>query len=55
MTAKHKRATPANWPNNKLFNDKVIVPPAANLEQSKENMSKYECIDWYICTQKKPE
>ncbi len=55
MTAKHKRATPANWPNNKLFNDKVIVPPAANLAQSKENMAKYECMDWYICTQEKPE
>ena len=37
------------------FNDKVIVPPAANLAQSKENMSKYECMDWYICTQEKPE
>jgi len=52
MTAKHGRATPANWPNNPIFGSDVIVPPAENCEQAKENTSKYECKDWYICTEK---
>jgi peroxiredoxin (alkyl hydroperoxide reductase subunit C) len=54
MTEKHGRATPANWPNNKIFWNKVIVPPASNLSQMKENISKYEHKDWYICTEEKP-
>jgi peroxiredoxin 2/4 len=54
MTDKHGRATPANWPNNEIFWNKVIVPPAANISQMKENISKYEHKDWYICTEEKP-
>ena len=52
MTAEHGRATPANWPNNPIFGSDVIVPPAESCEQAKENTSKYECKDWYICTEK---
>lgn len=55
MTANHGRATPANWPNNEIFADRVIVPPAATLSQAEKNESAYECKDWYICTQTKPE
>lgn len=55
MTAKHGRATPANWPNNVIFGDRVIVPPAANLSQMEKNLSEFECKDWYICTQNRPE
>jgi peroxiredoxin (alkyl hydroperoxide reductase subunit C) len=36
MTAKHGRATPANWPNNEIFGSDVIVPPASTIEQAKE-------------------
>ncbi len=54
MTANHKRATPANWPDNKLFWDKVIVPPASNMSEMEKNISQYECRDWYICTQSNP-
>ena len=53
-TYKHHRATPANWPENELFGDRVIVPPAASLQQADENESKFECKDWYICTDKNP-
>ncbi len=55
MTAEHGRATPANWPENKIFGSDVIVPPASSCEEAKENTSKYECKDWYICTEKMPK
>lgn len=54
MTAEHKRATPANWPENRIFADRVIVPPAANMAEMEKNMSTYECKDWYLCTQENP-
>ena len=53
-TAKYGRATPANWPNNEIFGDRVIVPPASSCEESKENVEKYDCKDWYICTDENP-
>ena len=53
-TYKYHRATPANWPENELFGDRVIVPPAASLQQADENESKFECKDWYICTDENP-
>ncbi len=55
LTYSHKRATPENWPNNAIFGDDVIVPPASTLKDAKENESKYENKDWYICTEKNPE
>jgi len=53
-TANHGRATPANWPNNEIFGDKVIVPPASCMEDAVSNESNYECKDWYICTDINP-
>jgi peroxiredoxin (alkyl hydroperoxide reductase subunit C) len=53
-TATHKRATPENRPNNVLFGDKVIVPPANTMEQSVEYVDKYENKDWYLCTEENP-
>jgi len=55
MTAEHKRATPANWPNNEMFGSDVIVPPAANMEQMAKNIATYNCKDWYLCTEKNPK
>ncbi len=46
-TAKHKRATPENRPNNRLFQDKVIVPPASTMKDAEEYPQKYEHKDWY--------
>lgn len=54
MTATHKRATPANWPNSDLFWSDVIVPPAQSLVQAIENSKKYDNKDWYVCTEKRP-
>jgi peroxiredoxin (alkyl hydroperoxide reductase subunit C) len=54
VTYKYGRATPANWPENELFGDKVIVPPAESLQEAEENMKKFECKDWYICVDENP-
>jgi len=50
-------AMPANWPNNELIGDKVIVPPASNEEAAKERLEKaktgeIECFDWWFCYKK---
>jgi peroxiredoxin 2/4 len=44
-------ATPANWPENDLIGDKVIVPPANNIKDSKKRKEKYgdDCFDWWFC------
>ncbi len=53
-TAKHKRATPENRPNNSVFGDKVIVPPASTMEDAIAYPQKYENKDRYICTEENP-
>jgi len=42
-------AMPANWPNNELIGDRVIVPPASTVEDAKERLEEYECYDWWLC------
>ena len=54
VTYKYWRATPANWPENELFGDKVIVPPADSLQKAEENEKNFECKDWYICVDENP-
>lgn len=54
MSSENWRATPANWPNNKVFWDDVIVPPASSLKIADENQKKFDNKDWYICTEKNP-
>ena len=44
-----KVATPANWPDNTLLKDRVIIPPANNVEEAKKRPSQYECYDWWFC------
>jgi len=53
----HKVALPANWPNNELIGDKVIVPPASTMvDKAKREESKkkgeIECFDWWLCYRK---
>lgn len=36
--ADNKVATPANWPENELFGDHVIVPPAKDVKTAKERL-----------------
>ncbi len=45
----NKVAIPANWPINTLLNDRVIIPPATNIEDAKKRPSQYDCYDWWFC------
>lgn len=53
-TAKYKRATPENRPNNPIFGDKVIVPPASTMAEAISYPEKYENKDWYLCVEENP-
>ena len=44
-----KLAVPANWPNNELIQDRLIVPPANNVKDAEERPKKFECYDWWFC------
>ena len=49
VAGKQKAAIPANWPNNELIGDRVIVPPATDVEMAKKRLEEYECYDWWLC------
>lgn len=49
---KNKVATPANWPNNDLIGDEVIIPPPADEKSAKERLKMYDCYDWWFCHKK---
>ena len=42
-------AIPANWPENELIGDKVIVPPASDVETAAKRPKEYDCYDWWLC------
>jgi len=42
-------AVPANWPENELIKDRVIVPPPTDKETAKKRLEEYECYDWWFC------
>lgn len=57
ITDKNKVAMPANWPNNELVKDHVIIPPAMDLKTANERLEKakkgeIECYDWWLCHKK---
>lgn len=57
VSDKHGVAIPANWPNNKILKDRVIVPPATTTEMAKDRLEKakqgeHECYDWWLCHKK---
>ena len=45
-------ACPANWPENSLIGDRVIIPPANNQKDAAERLDKYEGFDWWFCHKK---
>lgn len=49
VTDKYHRATPANWPNNELVKDALIVPPASTVQDAEMRMKQYKCYDWWLC------
>lgn len=42
-------AIPADWPNNNLIGDRVIVPPPDSIKNAAERLKKYEGYDWWFC------
>ena len=48
----NKVAMPANWPNNSVLKDRVIVPPASDEKTAKERLKNHECYDWWFCHKK---
>jgi len=50
-------AIPANWPNNELIGDKVILPPASDEKAARDRLERarageFECFDWWFCYKK---
>ncbi|MEM3400389.1 MAG: peroxiredoxin [Nitrososphaerota archaeon] len=45
---KFKVAIPANWPNNELIGDKVIVPPATDEKTAEDRMKQYKGYAWWF-------
>lgn len=53
----HKVAMPANWPENELIGNKVIIPPTKSIEEAKEIKRKIENkelegYDWWFAFKK---
>ncbi|BES80487.1 peroxiredoxin [Pyrodictium abyssi] len=53
LADKYGRALPANWPNNELIGDQLIVPPAATEQEAKERLQQFKCFDWWFCYEDK--
>ncbi len=57
ISDKNKVAMPANWPENELVKDNVIIPPANTTKMSQERIANadkegYQCYDWWFCHKK---
>ncbi|MDX2443538.1 MAG: peroxiredoxin [Bacteroidales bacterium] len=57
ISDKNKVAMPANWPNNEILKDHVIIPPATDVKTAQERKSRakdgeFECFDWWFCHKK---
>ena len=50
----YKAAMPANWPNNELIGERVIVPPPTTVETAAERLKQYTCFDWWFCHKEVP-
>lgn len=51
---KNGAAMPADWPNNGIIGDRVIIPPATNVDAANERKEKakkgeMQCYDWWFC------
>ncbi len=45
-------ALPANWPNNELIGEEVIIPPASDCATASKRPQEYDCYDWWFCHKK---
>ncbi|MEM0043885.1 MAG: peroxiredoxin [Sulfolobales archaeon] len=54
VSDKYKVAIPANWPNNEVIGERVIIPPASTVDQASERLKQYTCFDWWFCHKEIP-
>jgi peroxiredoxin (alkyl hydroperoxide reductase subunit C) len=57
VSDENKVAVPANWPENEIVGDHVIVPPASDEKTAEERMEQdkkgeIKCLDWWLCHKK---
>ena len=52
ISDKEHVAMPANWPNNELIKDRVIIPPASDVKTAEKRVKDYNCYDWWFCHKK---
>jgi len=57
VSDKYGVAMPANWPNNEIVGDNVIIPPAKDEKTAKQRLEmakkgEIECFDWWLCHKK---
>ncbi|MEO0266197.1 MAG: peroxiredoxin [candidate division WOR-3 bacterium] len=52
LSDENKVALPANWPNNELIGDEVIIPPASDVDTAEKRPKEYTCFDWWFCHKK---
>jgi len=52
IAEKNGVAIPANWPNNELLKDRVIIPPASDTKTAKKRLKEYDNYDWWFCHKK---
>lgn len=48
----HGVACPANWPNNELIQDQVIIPPASDETTAAERRGMANAFDWWFAYRK---
>ena len=49
QVADEQGAVGANWPENELIGDRVIVPPATDERTAVRRRKEFECYDWWFC------
>lgn len=57
ISDKNRVAMPANWPENEIVKDNVIVPPANSVSAVKDRQKRVKegeikCFDWWLCYKK---
>ncbi|HRS32896.1 MAG TPA: peroxiredoxin [Rectinema sp.] len=49
ISDKNHVSMPANWPNNELIGDHVIIPPPKTVAEAADRLQHYEGFDWWFC------
>jgi peroxiredoxin (alkyl hydroperoxide reductase subunit C) len=52
VAEKNGVAIPANWPNNELIKDRVIIPPASDTKTAMKRLKEFDNYDWWFCHKK---